>query len=361
MADRPPPAPALERVPAERAEELCHAVLTALGAPSDHAATQARLLVTADLSGRASHGMQRLPTLAARIRAGLLDPAARPQLTWAGTVALSVDGRDGFGPVAVEAALTAIAPAAREHGLALAAIRRSGHAGMLAPYVERLAEDGLVGIALTTSEALVHPAGGRRALVGTNPIGVGVPARPQPFVLDMSTAAISAGEVIAHAERGQALPPDRAVDAEGRMTTDPARALEGAISPFGGSKGYGLGLAFELLVGLLSGTAFGAEVTGTLDAEHPATKGDVIFAIDPRIAGAAVADQLDAYLRELRETPTAPGVEQVLIPGDRMRAERARRSREGIPYPAATWARLLALEADPGGPAAAAGGEAAHA
>jgi L-2-hydroxycarboxylate dehydrogenase (NAD+) len=348
MTDRPPPAPPLEHVPAERAEQLCRTVLSALGAPPEHAAAQARLLVTADLSGRASHGMQRLPTLAARIRAGLLDPAARPRLEWSGTVALTVDGRDGFGPVAVEAALGAIAPAAREHGLALAAIRRSGHAGMLAPYVERLAEDGLVGIALTTSEALVHPAGGRRALVGTNPIGIGVPARPHPFVLDMSTAAISAGEVIAHAERGQALPPGRAVDAEGRMTTDPARALEGAISPFGGSKGYGLGLGFELLVGLLSGTAFGERVTGTLDTEHPATKGDVVIAVDPRIAGAAVADQLDAYLRELRGAPTAPGVERVLIPGDRMRAERALRAREGIPYPAPTWARLLALEADPG-------------
>ncbi|MDO8210225.1 Ldh family oxidoreductase [Conexibacter sp. CPCC 206217] len=336
------------RVDAQRARRLGEAVLHAAGAPAAHAAMQAGALVEGDLRGRPSHGLQRLPTLVQRIRAGVLDPAATAALRWTGEAFLAVDGRDGFGPVAANAAIDALAERVPRSGIALAAIRRSGHIGMLAPYLERICAAGFAAIVLTTSEALVHPAGGRTALVGTNPIGIGVPAKPQPFVLDMSTAAISAGEIIAHAHRGATLPQGRAVDEAGRPTTDPERALAGAISPFGGAKGYGLGVGFELLVALLSATALGRDVHGTLDVDQLATKGDVLIVLDPRAsvgdAVASVASRIDDYLDELRAAPTAPGVPAVLVPGDRMRGARARRQRDGIPYPAALWAQLERLE-----------------
>src|SRR5262249_34134003 len=148
------------------------------------------------------------------------------------------------------------------------AIRRSSHLGMLAPYVERIIAAGHIGLMLTTSEALVHPAGGRTALIGTNPIAIGIPAEPVPFVLDMSTASISAGEIMARAHTGTELPLGRAVDADGAPTTDPHRAREGSISPFGGGKGYGLALAFELLVAWATQTALGTDVRGTLDVDQ---------------------------------------------------------------------------------------------
>jgi LDH2 family malate/lactate/ureidoglycolate dehydrogenase len=342
--------PELSEIPANDAAALCERVLRAAGAPPSHATVQTSLLIEADLRGRPSHGLQRLPTLVARIRNGVLAPGAAPRLTWRTDVMLDVDGADGFGPVAAFAAADAVAARARRKGVALAAVRNSSHVGMLAPYVESLAEGGVVGIALTTSEALVHPPGGRTALLGTNPIGVGVPSTAGAFVLDMSTAAISAGEIIAHEQRHMQLPPGRAVDAEGLSTTDPTRARAGAISPFGGPKGYGLGLAIELIVALLSRTALGRDVTGTLDVELPATKGDVFLAIDPTVLGGdGHASYLASYLEMLRLAPTAPGVERVRIPGDRMREERAVRVGSGIRYPQALWLELLALDREAGG------------
>ncbi len=330
-----------------RARRLCAAVLRGRGAPGAHAATQTRLLVEADLRGRPSHGLQRLPVLVARIDRGLLAPAATPELAWRSTGFLHVDGGDGFGAVAAQAAIAALCQRSSSSGVALAAIARSSHVGMLALYLEEICARGNIGIALTTSEALVHPIGGRTALVGTNPLGIGIPAEPEPFILDMSTAAISAGEIIAHAQRGVRLPPGRAVDPDGVPTTDPQQALAGAISPFGGAKGYGLGLGLELLVALLSRTALGTAVLGTLDIDHSVTKGDALLVIDPRACGLPdPAAYLADYLRELRDAPTAPGVEQILIPGDRMRAERARRLREGIEYPQPLWRELLELERD---------------
>src|SRR5699024_3092522 len=114
------------------------------------------------------------------------------------------------------------------------------HMGMLAPYVEKAAKAGCIAIALTTSEALVHPWGGARALVGTNPIAVGVPTVKQPFVLDMATSEVSMGKVLYYAGRDECIPEGWGIGSSGSSTTNPSEVI--ALTPFGGPKGYGLGL-----------------------------------------------------------------------------------------------------------------------
>jgi L-2-hydroxycarboxylate dehydrogenase (NAD+) len=190
----------------------------------------------------------------------------------------------------------------------------------------------------------VHPWGGRVALVGTNPIAIAVPTDAEPFVTDVATGAISKGEVIARRLRGLELPPGSAVDADGHPTVDPVAADSGAISPFGGPKGFALGLAIELFVAVLTETALGEQVRGTLDVTDPVTKGEVLVVFDPVAAGVEpFAQRLGEYLRALRASPPAPGSSGVRIPGDRARAERERRLAEGIPLPAVLWRELLEL------------------
>jgi L-2-hydroxycarboxylate dehydrogenase (NAD+) len=312
------------------------AALDSVGADPQLAATQVDHLLEADLQGRASHGMQRLPVLVGRIRNGLIDARATPTLVRADTGVIEVDGNLTFGPVAMAAALDALV---EERRIGVAAIRRAGHIGILTPYLARLAEHGFASLVFTTSEALVHPAGGSTALVGTNPVGIGVPTPDGPLLVDLATSAISAGEIIAHAERGDTLPVGRAVGPDGTPTTDPNVARAGAISPFGGAKGYALGVGLELLVAGLTATALGADVKGTLDTEHPVTKGDLVIAIPVTADGGPLA----AYLRTLRESPPAPGYDAVRVPGDRAQAVRRERERDGIPYPPATWAALTSL------------------
>jgi len=331
-------------VDVDRATSVTTSVLEGFGAGALAARRQAVHLVEGDLRGRPSHGLQRLPTLVSRIRNGVLIPDAEPVLHWTTPAALAVDGRAGFGPHVAYEALGELLARSKSTGVAVAAIRSAGHLGMLAPYVEEAASDGALAIVLTTSEALVHPAGAARAMVGTNPIAIGVPAQPHPFILDMSTAAISAGEVIAHEQRGLALPPGVAVDAEGRATTDASLARAGAVSPFGGAKGFGLGLGFELLVASLTGTALGTDVRGTLDVSEPVTKGDVLIVVRPDVFGAGGYEPLISdYLSALRDLPPAPESAGVLIPGDGARARRERHLEGGVPLPAALWEQLSAL------------------
>src|SRR4051812_20286745 len=107
-----------------------------------HAETQARWLVEADLRGHPSHGLQRLTVIAERIRGGVSDPAAEPELRWVSPSAVVVDGRRGLGPVIGLAAVGAAVERATEQGVAVAAVHNANHLGLLAPYAECCAEAG---------------------------------------------------------------------------------------------------------------------------------------------------------------------------------------------------------------------------
>jgi len=316
------------------------------GATGHDAAVQAEMLTEAELRGHPSHGLRRLPVLVERLRRGLIVSGVEPRLQWRGAAVLSVDGRGGLGPAVAGRALEAIAARAADTGVAAAVIRGAHHLGMTAPYLERLAEQGCVGIVLTTSEALVHPWGGTAALIGTNPVGIGVPSARGALVLDMSTGATSAGRIRDHAARGRPLPEGWAVDGDGLPTTDAAVALDGAISPFGGAKGYALGVALEALVGVLTDTAFGTKVRGTLDIEYPVTKGDVLIAFSLRRLGISSVDRLEEYLGVVRRSG-ADG-RAVQVPGDRARRARESALRDGIAIEDALWdeaERLAAVAA----------------
>ena len=314
------------------------------GATPSDAALQATTLVEGDLRGHASHGIRRLPVLVGRLDAGVAVSGVELGLEWRTEAALAVDGRRSLGPIAAHRALDLIVERAATTGIALASIRNAGHVGMLAPYLERIVASGNAGIALTVSEALVHPWGGTTAMVGTNPIGIGIPTLGEPFILDMSTSEVSVGKIIDHAARGVPIPLGWAIDADGNPTTDAAAATQGAVSPFGGPKGYALGLAVEALVGVLAGSAFGRDVHGTLDVEHPPTKGDlfIVMSLDALGATGSLAG-LTSYFDAVRESG---GATPVAVPGDRARAERAARRTAGIPLDAAVWERALALAKD---------------
>lgn len=327
-------------VPAVEEHAAITTVLASHGATAHDARLQADMLLEGDLRGQHSHGIRRLPVLAKRLDRGVSTSGEEPIASWSGASRVHLDGRRGLGPAVAHRALDLILPRAAETGVAVASIANAGHAGMLAPYVERIAGEGCVGIALTVSEALVAPWGGTRAMVGTNPIGIGVPTGGDPLILDMSTASASAGKILDYAARGESIPLGWAVDERGEPTSDAAAAAKGAISPFGGAKGFALGVAFEALVGVLAGSAFGRDVSGTLDTELPPNKGDLFIAL-PVDGGSAAFRGVADYLAQLR----LEGGEgrEVRVPGDRARAIRAERLEHGVPLDRRLWAEIEAL------------------
>lgn len=323
-----------------QARGKAEAALVRAGATARNAALQADLLIEAELRGVPSHGLLRLERLIRRIGNGVIDPVTTGRHEWRGEGLLHVDGENGLGPVVADAAIAAISERARRLGVSAASIAASNHIGMLAYYVEAIAAKGQVAIALTTSEALVHPYGGRTALLGTNPIAIGVPTAEGPFVIDLATSLVSMGEIHDRAHRGQPIPEGWALDEHGEPTTDPEKAKSGAIAPFGGAKGYALGLAFELMVSSLAGAALGRDVRGTLDDTALCNKGDLFIVIEGNSGQGAA---LTRYLDLIRQTPPEHGFERVLIPNERARAQREERLETGLPLAEAVWDAVLAL------------------
>jgi L-2-hydroxycarboxylate dehydrogenase (NAD+) len=345
-ADPPARARGFVLASADDERALAVEILAALGTPENEAEIQADQLVEGDLRGHISHGIQRLPLIVERIRNGVTVPGAEIEVEWKTPTVASINGGRGLGPVVALRAVELVSERARDRGIAVAAVRNNNHVGMLAPYVEVLAARGQLGVAMTTSEALVHPFGGRRAMIGTNPLAIAVPADPDPFVFDMATGEVSMGRILAHLNRGEPIPAYWALDEQGAPTTDPEAAAGGSISPFGGAKGYGLGLAIELLVGTLTGTAIGRAVRGTLDGTAVCNKGDLFVCLDPLALGLPdVAAAVTPYLQEIRYKSGGAG-ECVTVPGDRSRDRRRDRLERGVPIPAGLWDQLQAIRHD---------------
>ncbi|WP_273727375.1 Ldh family oxidoreductase [Brucella gallinifaecis] len=332
------------KLAAERLRGLAVTLLEARDVPPAHAHLQADLLLEAELRGIPSHGLQRLPVILSRLDKGLADARSCGTGSWRRRSFLSVDGGRGLGPVVMMHAMQEMRPILSDVGIAIAAIHNANHIGMLAYYAEAAAKSGTIGIVMSTSEALVHPFGGTQAMLGTNPIAIAIPSGDHPFSLDFATSVVSMGKINNHALRGMPIPSDWAVDAAGQSTTDPQAAKTGAIAPFGGAKGYGLGLAIELLVAALAGSDLAPNVHGTLDDIHAANKGDLLILIDAA-AGDGNVCSLASYLDLLRSSSPSNPESPVAIPGDGARKRRASMERLGIELPPMLLEHLLALEA----------------
>lgn len=328
-------------VEAKILRSLAEAALVRVGAPVEHASLQAEVLLEAELRGVSSHGVLRLPRIISRVVNGVSNARATGQHEWASSAFLVVDGKRGLGPVVAKSAIDALLERAAGTGIAAAAVTNSNHIGMLAWYAEYVASKGYSIVALSTSEALVHPWGARKAMIGTNPIAIGVPSVNGPFVMDTATSVVSMGEIHDHANRKAKIPAHWALDGNGNPTTDAEAAKNGAIAPFGQAKGYALGLAFELLVSGLAASAIGRDVRGTLDDTNICNKGDLFIVMPgPR-------RELESYLQAIRGMEPAEGFDAVLIPGERGRACRDRRLREGIPVVSEIYESLLRLAGVP--------------
>lgn len=315
------------RVEVELLCDWAGALLRRLETPADIAADVAEVLIASDRRGIASHGTARLPQYVALVESHVLDPRARPQLERSKLALARFDAANGWGPHAGKVAVDWAIAAARTQGTATALVRHSNHYGIAGWYALRIAAAGMIGISLTNASPLVAPTRAKAPLIGTNPIAIAAPAgRWGAFCLDMATSTVARGKLEVAARRGEPIPFGWAVDRDGRPTTDPTIGLEGALQPLGGGeqtggyKGYGLGLAVDLLTGVVAGAAFGPSIASLFSThEGEADLGHFFMALDPAAIDerGALEGRLERYLDALTDAPItgdAPG--RVLVPGE---------------------------------------------
>lgn len=322
-------------VAAAEARRLVQDILKGNGVSAENAATVAQCLVAADLRGVDTHGMNRIPSYMERIRQGVLDAGAQPELKQVTPVVAQVDGRNGFGFVAAHMGMAAAIDAAKVYGIGLASVKHSNHFGMSAWVVQQALDADMMSLVFTNSSPALPAWGGREKLMGVSPIACGAPGQGamESFILDMAPSVAARGKIYKAKRRGEKIPLDWALDADGRPTDDAEAALGGVMLPMGGPKGSALAIMMDVFSGVLSGSAFAGHVTNPYDPSRPADVGHFLVAIKPDLFMdlAEFRERMQYLYQRVVGSQRAAGVERIYFPGEIEQLTQQEREKTGIP------------------------------
>ena len=246
---------------------FCVRVLVAAGISCQDAEITANALVAADLRGIDSHGVAHLGRYVGGLENGTITTQPNIKILNETPSTALLDGDRGLGFVVAHRSMELAIQKAKAAGSGLVVARRSTHYGAAGYWAAMALSHGLIGFSMTNAGPKVAPTFGSRAMLGTNPIGLAVPADQEPpFVLDMATSVVPAGRLEIYARKGQSLPDGWVIDSSGQPIHDPVTALtavrgdEMSILPLGGEgeslsgyKGYGLSMGVEILSSMLAG------------------------------------------------------------------------------------------------------------
>ncbi|KON69549.1 ureidoglycolate dehydrogenase [Peribacillus butanolivorans] len=319
-------------IQAEEAKQLVIKKLTEAGLGEGNAGKIAEVLVHADLRNVNSHGVLRTEHYINRLQAGGINPDAQISFQSSGPVTGVVDGDDGFGHVIGEVAMDHAIEMARNNGVGMVTVVNSSHCGALSYFVQKATDAKLIGIAMSHTDKIVVPFGGKTSFLGTNPIAYGVPTKTKkPFILDMATSNVALGKILQAREEGKAIPEGWGVDGNGATVTDPNKVV--SLSTFGGPKGYGLSVIVDVFSGLLAGAAFGPHIGKMYDdLEKKRKLGHYFCVINPSFFTDSdlFLEQMDRMIEELQQVQPAPGFDRVYVPGEIEQLHEERNLVQGI-------------------------------
>ena len=315
--------------------------------PTDDADLVGELLVKGELRGYAGHGVNRVPQYLEFIKNGIYKLSEKPAIEREGKITAVVDGKHYIGQVAARFAMELAIKKAQEHGAGIVCLRRAGHTGRLADYMEMATAHGMIGIgAACVGSPVTTLYGGMKPIAGTNPMAFGIPARGgRHIILDFATASMSMGEIQTRVRNKEEIPAGVMLDGQGNPTSDfksfrgPPR---GVFLPFGGHKGSGVALITEILGGILSGSGMGK--TWWNNGGH-GVNGLFLqaLAVEEFHALESFYDKIDELIALVKSTPCAPGFSEILLPGEAGRHRQATNEKSGVEIDPATWAGLTAL------------------
>lgn len=321
-------------IPVDDLHSLARQALTTSGAPSSDATDVADVLVTADLFGIHTHGVQRIPQYIERVRIGGVNIRPDVQINRAAPAVAVVDGDNGLGPLVASRSLRAALEGARASGMGVAFARNSNHFGPVMPYLHQAASEGFAAIIASNATTTIAPWGGKETKVGNNPLGMGVPCPDgDPVLLDVALSVVARAKIRAAAAAGSSIPDTWATDADGYPTTDAAAALEGFLQPIAGHKGYGLAVMVDLFAGVLSGASYLDRISSwSANPERPQDLGHFFIVIDTAVLGTpeTLAGRVDDFRTRLLATPPADPDAPVRLPGQSELAAYHRQLAHGV-------------------------------
>lgn len=321
-------------------------IFKAAGATDEEARIISDLLVESNLAGHDSHGVLRIPQYVRMIQNGGIKLGANIEIVQETPATAVINGNWGFGQVIATKAMQIAIEKAESCSISSVSVYNCNHIGRLASYALTATERNMIAIMMVNGhggDQSVAPFGGIARRLGTNPMAIAIPTRGEPFVLDITTSVTAGGKLRVKRARKEKLPERWLIDSEGNPTTDTEVYFTeplGALLPLGGAlghKGYGLSLVVDILAGALS-------EAGCSRANAPRT-GNGIWIYVINIANFTPIDEfkrrVQLLLDYVKSSPTAPGFDEIFIPGERSFRERRKRLEEGIFIEDETWRQIM--------------------
>ena len=345
--------------PYENTKAFCAEIFQKYGFSREESDFISDVLLRADLYGIESHGIQRLARYHHEIISGMVNVKGAPEIVYETPVSAVINAHKGMGQLIGKHAMGLAAAKAKAAGIGMIAVRNSNHYGIAGYYTGMAVESDLMGICMTNTEAIGVPTFGKRAMFGTNPIALAMPADPVPFSFDAATTVVPRGKLEVYNKNEKPLPDNWAVDVRGRVCIDAGEVLQniinkagGGIAPLGGlgelcggHKGYGLGVAVDIFTAVLSGGVTSDHVntvTGQTDICH------YFAAVDYGLFGdkTQIRRRLSEYLQDLRNSDKAEGENRIYTHGEKEYESMREKLEKGIPVNEKTRQELLNIAAE---------------
>lgn len=310
------------------------------------------VLITADLYGIESHGIQRLIRYHQAIDEGSILPGVKPEIVFETAISAVIKAPNSIGQVVAKASMNLAIDKAKKTGFAAVVVRESNHFGIAGYYASMAADSDMMGLCMTNTEAIAVPTFGKKAMLGTNPIAVCMPADPVNFWYDAATTVVTRGKLEVFSKKKIPLPHGWASDENGQDCTNAQKVLNniigklgGGIFPIGGCdentgshKGYGLGIIVELFTSIFAGGTSSPQVENS-------GNGDTSFCflvIDYGIFGdkKEIKQRVSVLLQELRDSPKAKGHTRIYSHGEKEVESKNDKLKTGIPVNDKTLAEL---------------------
>lgn len=337
----------------KKIEKFCIEAFKGYGFNEEESKQITAVLLEADLSGIESHGIQRMIRYHKEITGGMVKIDAKPEIVFETPLSAVIEGNDAMGQTLGVQAMKIAIEKAKKSGFGMVTVRNSNHYGVAGYYARMAAAEGLIGMSMTNTEAIMVPTFGKQAMLGTNPIAFAMPADPVNFSFDAATTVVPRGKLEVYVKRGNGLPIGWALDENGHDSNEPDRVLSniinktgGGILPLGGSgeltsgyKGYGFAMLCEIATAILSGGTTSNYIYKTPGRSNIA---QCYVAIDYGMFGdkKEIEASLSKYLDEVRNSAKADGQERIFIHGEKEAEARARVLEEGVYLNDKTYAEM---------------------
>lgn len=316
------------------ARKIIYEVLCKEDVNENVAAAVADGLVSTSLRGVDSHGIRLIHHYLMGLKAGRLNPNPVYQLDQRMPTAALLDADHTFGHAAGIEAVRHAMRMASEYGSGHVAVRNSSHFGAAAFFALEIAQNDMIGMSFTHSDALIIPYNGKRSFLGNNPLCFTAPVKGEkPFCLDMATSITTFNEIRRLRETGETAPDGVGADRNGNPSNDPNEIT--MLLPVGTYKGYGLSLMIEILCSTITGMHFGPHILKMFDGDIREKRrlGHFVSAINIEAFQPIdiFKERLAELLNELRNEPSKDSGNPVLVAGDPEKRSEEIRTASGIP------------------------------